>query len=166
VTTRLIAGFTDRIPLSHIWSAVLLLLADCGLAVLIPWLLVGSAVPARALAAGGVIFGLAMLVIRPMGSVYLPRALETSAQRYGTIGVAFTYIGWLYVLAFCLLMTAILGHVVAQDEGLLGRVIRGDAGQSYGEGDAAAPAGGAASPDGGGRRRPPAAPATPRRKGR
>jgi membrane protein len=129
VTTRLIEGFTDRIPLSHVWSALVLLLVDCGLAVFIPWLLMGGAVPARALAAGGVIFGLVMLVIRPAGSVYLPRALETSARRYGTIGVAFTYIGWLYVLAFCLLMTAILGQVVAQDEGALGRLIRGRARQ-------------------------------------
>jgi membrane protein len=54
--------------------------------------------------------------------------LQSSADRYGTIGVAFTYIGWLYVLAFCLLMTAILGQVVAQDEGALGRLIRGRAG--------------------------------------
>jgi membrane protein len=80
----------------------------------------GHAVPPRALAAGAVIFGLVMLVVHPVGSVYLPRALQTSADRYGTIGVAFTYIGWLYILAFCLLMTAILGQVVAQDEGPLG----------------------------------------------
>ena len=128
VATRLVDGVTSRLPLHHVWSTVLLLVADCGLAVLIPRLLLGGAVPPRALAAGGVVFGLAMLVVRPVGSVYLPRALKSSADRYGTIGVAFTYIGWLYVLAFCLLMTAILGQVVAEDEGALGRAIRGRAG--------------------------------------
>jgi membrane protein len=128
VGTRLLDGLTKGLPRPHLWLAVLLLLADCGLAVLLPRLLLGGAISPRALAAGGVIFGLAMLVIRPVGSVYLPRALQSSADRYGTIGVAFTYIGWLYVLAFCLLMTAILGQVVAQDEGALGRLIRGRAG--------------------------------------
>jgi membrane protein len=129
VATRLLAGITGRLPLPHISSAVLLWLADCGLAVLLPWLLLGGGVSVRALAPGGVIFGLFMLVVRPTGSVYLPRALQTSSERYGTIGVAFTYIGWLYVLAFCLLLAAILGHVVTQDEGMLGRLVRGGAGQ-------------------------------------
>jgi membrane protein len=128
VGSRLLDGLTKGLPRPHLWLAVLLLLADCGLAVLLPRLLMGHAVPPRALAAGAVIFGLVMLVVHPVGSVYLPRALQTSADRYGTIGVAFTYIGWLYILAFCLLMTAILGQVVAQDEGPLGRAIRGRAG--------------------------------------
>jgi membrane protein len=128
VATRLLDGLTSRLPRSILWLAVLSLLADCGVAVLIPWMLMGRVVPARSLAAGAVIFGIVMLVLRPVGSVYLPRALQSSANRYGTIGVAFTYIGWLYVLAFCLLITAILGQVVAKDEGALGRLIRGRTG--------------------------------------
>jgi len=66
-----------------------------------------------------------MLAVRPVGSIYLPLALQSSAERYGTIGVAFTYIGWLYVVAFCLLLAATAGHVVGRDEGALGRLIRG-----------------------------------------
>jgi membrane protein len=65
-----------------------------------------------------------MLAVRAVGSVYLPRALHASAGRYGTIGVAFTYIGWLYVVAFCRLLTVVFGHVRAYDEGPLGRWIR------------------------------------------
>jgi membrane protein len=125
VATRLLGGVTGRLPLPHITSAILLSLADCGLAILLPWLLLGGGVSVRELAAGGVVFGLFMLVVRPMGSVYLPRALHTSSERYGTIGVAFTYIGWLYVLAFCLLLATILGQVVTQDEGVVGRLVRG-----------------------------------------
>ena len=125
VGTHLVGWVTHRLPAPLAFSAVLLLLADCGVAIIVPWLLLGGAVPARVLVAGGMIFGLAMLAVRPVGAVYLPRALQTSAERYGTIGVAFTYIGWLYVMAFCLLLTAILGQVVAQDEGALGRLLRG-----------------------------------------
>jgi hypothetical protein len=53
------------------------------------------------------------------------RALQVSSDRYGTIGVAFTYIGWLYVLAFCLLTAAVVGQAIVQDEGAAGRFIRG-----------------------------------------
>jgi membrane protein len=98
---------------------------DCAVGALVPWLLLGGAVPARALIPGSALFGLVMLAVRPVGSVYLPLALQSSAERYGTIGVALTYIGWLYVVAFCLLLTAMIGHVVAHDEGTLGQLIRG-----------------------------------------
>ena len=125
VATRLLAGVTRDLQVPGLWSAILLLFADCGLAMLIPWLLLAGTVPGRALLPGGVMFGLAMLFVRPVGSVYLPRALQTSDDRYGTIGIAFTYIGWLYVLAFCLLATALLGQVLGQDEGMLGRAVRG-----------------------------------------
>ena len=124
VGTRVLGWLTTRLPLSHLSSSVLLLLADCALAVLLPCLLLGRAVPARMLLPGAAAFAAVMLVVRPVGSVYLPRALQTSADRYGTIGVAFTYIGWLYVVAFGLLLAAIVGQVIAQDQGGLGRLIR------------------------------------------
>jgi membrane protein len=123
--SRLAGWATHQLPLPHLSVAALLLLADIGVAVLLPRLLLGGSVPARLLLAGGVIFGLAMLVVRPVGSVYLPRALATSADRYGTIGVAFTYISWLYVVAFCVLLSTILGRVLALDESRAGQVLRG-----------------------------------------
>jgi membrane protein len=125
VGSRLMGWVTHRLPLPEPAVVVLLLLADIGIAVLIPRLLLGRGVPARLLLAGGVLFGLVMLVVRPVGAVYLPRALATSSERYGTIGVAFTYIGWLYVVAFCVLLSAIVGRVLTLDEGLAGRLLRG-----------------------------------------
>jgi membrane protein len=133
VGTRLVGWVTDKLPMPLLSVAVLLLIADIGITVLIPRLLLGGGVQARLLTAGGVIFGLVMLVVRPLGSVYMPRALATSADRYGTIGVAFTYIGWLYVVAFCVLVSAILGQVLALDEGIVGRVIRGRVHETAGQ---------------------------------
>ncbi|BFU43215.1 YhjD/YihY/BrkB family envelope integrity protein [Krasilnikovia sp. MM14-A1004] len=126
VGTRLLGWLTHDLPLPDLSLVFLLFAADCAAAVVMPWLVLGNAVPPRLLAAGGVVFGLAMLFLRPAGRVFLPIALHSSADRYGTIGVAFTYIGWLYVVSFCLLLTAILGQVVAQDEGALGRLVRGE----------------------------------------
>jgi membrane protein len=71
------------------------------------------------------LFGAVMLFVRPASAVYLPHALNSSAERYGSIGVAFTYIAWLYVVAFCFLLTGVMGKVIATDEGRFGAWIRG-----------------------------------------
>ncbi|MCA2211478.1 YhjD/YihY/BrkB family envelope integrity protein [Jidongwangia harbinensis] len=120
VGTRLSGWLTAELPRPHLWSGALLVIADCAVAVLLPLLLLSRAVPIRMLVPGGLAFALVMLAVRPAGAVYLPRALQNSYDRYGTIGLAFTYIGWLYVLAFCLLMTAVLGQVIAREAGLAG----------------------------------------------
>ena len=62
--------------------------------------------------------------MRLAGATFMPRALEESADRYGTIGVAFTYLAWLYVVSLLYLATAILGQVLAEDRGRLGTFIR------------------------------------------
>ncbi len=68
-----------------------------------------------------------MVAVRPASAIWLPRALETSADRYGAIGVAFTYLAWLYVAAFCFLATAVVGQVVATDTGGSGPVRQDEA---------------------------------------
>ena len=62
---------------------------------------------------GAVIAALTMLTVRPATAAWLPHALETSADKYGFIGVAFTYLAWLYVIALTLLATAVIGQVIA-----------------------------------------------------
>ena len=47
------------------------------------------------------------------------------ADRYGPIGVAFTYLACLYTASFCFLATAVLGQVIATDRGKLGQWIQG-----------------------------------------
>jgi membrane protein len=93
----------------------------------VPWLLLSGAVRLRRLVPGALIFAGLMLTVRPASALWLPRALEVSADRYGSIGVAFTYLAWLYVVSFCALLTAVVGQVVAEDPGWLGRLIRGHA---------------------------------------
>jgi membrane protein len=67
-----------------------------------------------------------MLTVRPATAAWLPHALEVSADRYGSIGVAFTYLACLYTAAFCFLATAVVGQVIASDRGWLGGWIRRD----------------------------------------
>ena len=74
---------------------------------------------------GALLFALLMITVRPATQAWLPGALEASADRYGSIGVAFTYLTWLYVASFCFLATALLGQVIATDPGTSRRRIRG-----------------------------------------
>jgi membrane protein len=113
IVTRVLDRLTESLPAPRAGEAVAALLADCALAILLPWLLLGARVPRVPLLLGGATFGLIMLAVRAVGAIYLPRALEASADRYGTIGLAFTYIGWLYVLSFCLLLSAVVGGALA-----------------------------------------------------
>ncbi|HET6918468.1 MAG TPA: YhjD/YihY/BrkB family envelope integrity protein, partial [Jiangellaceae bacterium] len=120
----------ESLPAADIWGWIVPLTLDTVVAVLLPSILLSGQVPVRLLLPGAIVFGLIMLAVRPASSVFLPRALDVSADRYGTIGVAFTYIAWLYAISLCFLVAALVGEVIATDQGLLGRWIRGGADES------------------------------------
>jgi membrane protein len=123
VVVRALSGFAEAVPPGNVWQRVVAFTCDLAIALLVPWLLLSGAVRLRCLVPGAMIFALAMLGVRPASALWLPRALEVSADRYGSIGVAFTYLAWLYVVAFCVLLTAVVGQVIAVDRGWLGRWI-------------------------------------------
>lgn len=124
VVARALGRFTDALPPRHTWTIVITFVLDTLGTVFLPWLLLAGKVPVRRLVPGGILFALVMLVMRPVARAFLPGALEESADRYGTIGVAFTYIALLYTVALAFLGTMILGYVIAEDQGRLGQYFR------------------------------------------
>jgi len=110
---------------------------DAAVALFVPWVLLSGAVHPRLLSVGALLFALLMLAVRPATAAWLPHALQVSADRYGPIGVAFTYLACLYVASFCFLATAVLGQVIATDRGRIGQLIRGT--DSYDPDDVAPP---------------------------
>jgi membrane protein len=125
VVLRSLTELTDPLPPRTFWPVVVALCLDVLLAAGLPWLLLARQVPVRLLLPGAFLFAVAMLAVRPATGAYLPRALEASADRYGAIGVAFSYIAVLYVVSWVFLAAQILGCVIAKDEGWLGDAIRG-----------------------------------------
>ncbi|WP_406036013.1 YihY/virulence factor BrkB family protein [Nocardioides sp. NBC_00163] len=112
------------LPPRELWPRVVSFAWDVAVAAFIPWALLAGAVRARMLMPGALLFALLMITVRPATQAWLPAALEASADRYGSIGVAFTYLTWLYVASFCFLTTALVGQVFATEPGLLGRRVR------------------------------------------
>jgi membrane protein len=133
----LVHTLVDRLsvlPPRHMWPVAVSLSCDLAVALFVPWVLLSGTVAPRLLLPGALAFALLMLTVRPASAAWLPRALEVSADRYGPIGVAFTYLAWLYVAAFCFMTTAVIGQVVATDRGRLGAWIRGTRPPSGSEG--------------------------------
>jgi membrane protein len=89
----------------------------------VPWLLLGARVPWLLLAPGGVMMGVAAVVMSVVGRIYLPPALEHASDRFGDLGVAFAYIGWLFAFAFVLIVATLLGMVLARAPGPFSRML-------------------------------------------
>jgi membrane protein len=119
--TRLVSD----LPPATMWQLLASITCDVVLGVFVPWILLAGRVRPRHLLPGAAFFGLAMTLVRPASQAWLPHALDLSAARYGSIGVAFTYLASLYVISFCFLAAGVLGQVVTTDPGWFGRWIEG-----------------------------------------
>ena len=124
VVARALGLLTDALPPRHTWTLVITFVLDALGAVFLPWLLLAGKVSVRRLVPGAILFALVLLAGRPVARAFLPDALEESADRYGSIGVAFTYIALLYAVALAFLGTMIVGRVIAEDQGRLGQYFR------------------------------------------
>jgi uncharacterized BrkB/YihY/UPF0761 family membrane protein len=76
------------------------------------WIVINRSVSLRALLPGSVLAGLGFAGAAVVGRVYLPRALAASAEQFGILGLAFSYIGWLFVLMAVFLVAATIGRVI------------------------------------------------------
>jgi len=93
----------------------------------VPWALMRTKITVRALAFTGAVTGVALTLLAGVGSIYLPIVLTTGAEEFGVLGLVFTYISWLFTLSFAIVVATVVGHACAQDEGVLGRIVRGPA---------------------------------------
>ncbi|HPU13405.1 MAG TPA: YhjD/YihY/BrkB family envelope integrity protein [Aeromicrobium sp.] len=126
VIAQELIGRASLLPPQALRTAVLSFVSDFAVATFVPWILLTGFVRARWLLPGAAAFAAVMSLIRPAAEVWLPWALEVSSQRYGPIGMAFTYLAWLYVVAFVFVATAVLGQVLVSDEGTIGQRLRGE----------------------------------------
>lgn len=124
IGVRAAGAVTEEAPLQEVWPLAVSLLFDGAIAVFVPWILLAGAVRPRALVPGAVLFAGVMVTLRPASAAWLPHALAVSADRYGSIGVAFTYLTWMYAVSLCFLTAAVVGEAIASDRGRLGAFIR------------------------------------------
>ena len=75
------------------------------------WIVIDRRISLRELLPGSVLAGLGFAVAGLVGRIVLPPLFADSAKRYGVLGIGFTYIGWLLVLAIILLIALTVGRV-------------------------------------------------------
>ncbi|WP_231728664.1 YhjD/YihY/BrkB family envelope integrity protein [Arthrobacter sp. EPSL27] len=76
------------------------------------WIVINRSVSLRALLPGSVLAGFGFAVAAVVGRLYLPRTFASSADQFGVLGLAFSYIGWLFVLMSVLLVAVTTGRVI------------------------------------------------------
>jgi membrane protein len=126
VAARLLVEAASHLPPPEAWEVAVAIGADVAIALFLPWVLLAGAIPVRVLVPAALLYAVAMIPVRTASTIWLPVALESSAEKYGAIGVAFASLAWLYVVAFCLLAANVIGYVLATDDSPLGRWIRTD----------------------------------------
>jgi uncharacterized BrkB/YihY/UPF0761 family membrane protein len=76
------------------------------------WIVINRSITLRALLPGSLLAGLGFGVASLVGRLYLPGVLASSADQFGVLGLAFSYIGWLFVLMSVLLAAVTIGRVI------------------------------------------------------
>ena len=125
LAVRGLGRLVEGVPPTGAWSVAVAFASDLAICLFVPWVLLAGGVRARLLLPGALIAAVVNVAVRPATLAWFPNALEESADHYGSIGVAFTYLAMLYSVALGFLATAIVGQVMATDLGRLGQWIRG-----------------------------------------
>jgi membrane protein len=116
---------TEGIPLPALWDFVVRVLVWAVVWTFIPWALLRAEIPIRVLAFTGTVTAVLLGILSIVGTIYLPIVLVSGAKQFGVLGLVFAYIGWLFALSFALVLACVIGRACAEDEGTLGRLVRG-----------------------------------------
>jgi membrane protein len=88
------------------------------------WILLAGRVRPRLLAVGGLLTAVGFAVLRRLSAFYLPSLVASNQRQFGLLGVAFTLFSWLSACSFIIVVATLVGAVLAEDTGRLGRFIR------------------------------------------
>ena len=111
--THTARGFTQ-----YLAAMSLTFVLNAALWTAVPRLLLAGRVSTARLLPAGALMGVGSVILTVASRIYLPRALEAGSEHFGDLGIAFTLIGWLFVVSFVLVVATVLGAVVVRDEGV------------------------------------------------
>jgi membrane protein len=78
--------------------------------------LLNVAVPWRALVPGAVVGAIGLEALKLLGSIYVPRAVTASSALYGSVGVVFAILAWLFFFGRLAVYVAVVNVVRWEDE--------------------------------------------------
>jgi uncharacterized BrkB/YihY/UPF0761 family membrane protein len=90
-----------------------------------PWAMLGRQVRLRVLFPNGLLTGLALLAYSLAASLWMPRAVSQNQDQFGFFGVALSMVTWLSGASLIVVACACAAAVLAEDDGVIGRLVRG-----------------------------------------
>ncbi len=95
-----------------IGSLTILLAGDAALWLWSPWILLARRVDWRRLVPSALLTAVAMTAFSIGSVIWMPEAISTSAEHYGSIGIAISLVSWLVGVGFTLTVCAAVGAVL------------------------------------------------------
>jgi membrane protein len=105
---------------------VVALAASIGLWWLTAWVMLHRQVRWRPLFATAVIIAVSLSAYAISANVWMTRVVESNQKQFGYFGVTLALVTWLSGAGTIILVGACAGPVLAEDKGILGRLLRGD----------------------------------------
>jgi membrane protein len=100
----------------------LLLVTEVGVWWWTQHLLLAGRVPWLPLLPGAIVTGVALTVLSVTAKVYVPKALNHSLERYGSLGAVFTVLSWLIGLCVVISVGITAGAVIAREPAVVRRL--------------------------------------------
>jgi membrane protein len=96
-----------------------------GLWWLTPWLMLQRQVRFRVLSTSAFLTGTGLVVFGATASLWMPRTVANNQHQFGFFGVAIALVTWLSGAAMVIVVCACAAPALAEDEGWIGRLVRG-----------------------------------------
>jgi len=113
---------------SGAFTAVFILLsfaATTALWLFTGWFMLGGAVRWRVLLPTGIVTAIALGLYTIYANVWMSHLLEKNQAQFGVFGIALALVSWFSGAAICVVIGACAGPVLAEDDGPIGRLVRG-----------------------------------------
>ncbi len=127
-----LASLTSRIFSGFVGTGTQFVVSLCGGIAL--WWWTGRAMTRREvrwrpLLPGAVLTAVAMLAYTLVAPLWMPINVENNAEQFGFFGVALALVTWFVGAAYIIIGSAVIGAVLADDTGRIGRLVRGPSDQ-------------------------------------
>jgi membrane protein len=101
-----------------------------------PWIMLKRQIRFRALIATGIVTGTGLAVYGATAALWMPTTVGKNEQQFGAFGIALALVTWLTGATTIVVIGACVSPVLAEDTGVLGRLVRGPDGVSVPNGTA------------------------------
>ncbi len=90
------------------------------------WLMLGGRIRWRVLLAPSALTAMGAVTYTLCAPIWMPRVIAAHVEQFGFFGVSLALVTWFVGFAFIIVVTTCVGPVLAEDNGLLGRLTLGD----------------------------------------